>query len=294
MNSSQQSEMSTVQNQQLSNDEIDLVQIAKIIWRGKWIVFIFTIIFAIGSVYYAKSLPNIYRSEALVSPVSEKKDGLGGGLAQLGGLASLAGVNIGGGSGVDKTTLAIETLKSRTFLSKFITSHELMPVLFKDVSPAPSIQNACSKLQKMISITLDTKTKMIRIAIEHESPEIAKDWVTWLIAEINSKMKERDMEEAKKSIEYLNNQISKTNLADIKSILFQLIEEQTKTMMLVNVREEYIFKTVDPAIAPELRFKPQRSTICITGTFVGFILSIAWLLFQNAFLKKVPVQRSLI
>ena len=66
MNSSQQSEMSTVQNQQLSNDEIDLVQIAKIIWRGKWIVCIFTIIFAIGSVYYAKSLPNIYRSEALV------------------------------------------------------------------------------------------------------------------------------------------------------------------------------------------------------------------------------------
>ena len=57
-------------------------------------------------------------------------------------------------------------------------------------------------------------------------------------------------------------------------------------MMLVNVREEYIFKTVDPAIVPEEKIKPRRSIICITGTFIGVALSIAWLLFQNAFFKK--------
>lgn len=273
------------QNQQVSSDEIDLVQIFKIIWKGKWLIIVFTLIFAISSVFYAKSLPNIYRSEALLSPVSEKKDGMSG-LSQLGGLASLAGVSIGSNSGVDKTALAIETLKSRDFLSKFIKSNDLIKDLFKNKNAEPSIQQACAKLQSMISIVSDNKTKMIRIAIENESPEIARDWVTKLIAEINSNMKNRDMEEAKKSIEYLNSQISQTNLADIKSILFQLIEEQTKTMMLVNVREEYIFKTVDPAIAPEQRFKPKRSDICIFGTLLGVALSVGWLLFQNAFFKK--------
>lgn len=273
------------QNQQAPIDEIDLVQISKIIWQGKWIVLGLTLFFALGSIIYAKSLPNIYRSEALLSPITEKKDGMGG-LSQLGGLASLAGVNIGSNSGVDKATLAIETLKSRDFLSKFIKTHDLIKILFENENTEPTIQKACEKLQSMISIVSDNKTKMIRIAIEHESPEIARDWVTKLIAEINTNMKQRDLEEAKKSIEYLNNQIAQTNLADIKTILFQLIEEQTKTMMLVNVREEYIFKTVDPAIAPEQKFKPKRSVICIIGTLLGFALAVSWLLFQNAFLKK--------
>lgn len=273
------------QNQPASIDEIDLVQISKIIWQGKWIVLGLTLIFALGSIIYAKSLPNIYKSEALLSPITEKKDGMGG-LSQLGGLASLAGVNIGSNSGVDKATLAIETLKSRDFLSKFIKTHDLIKILFENENTEPTIQKACAKLQSMISIVSDNKTKMIRIAIEHESSEIARDWVTKLIAEINTNMKQRDMEEAKKSIEYLNNQLAQTNLADIKSIIFQLIEEQTKTMMLVNVREEYIFKTVDPAIAPEQKFKPKRSVICTIGTLLGFALAVSWLLFQNAFVKK--------
>lgn len=278
---------SNIQNQQSLNDEIDFSEMFKIIWKGKWVVIIITFIFAIGSIIYAKSLPNIYKSEALLSPVSEKKDGIGG-LSQLGGLASLAGVSLGGGSGVDKTALAIETLKSRDFLSKFIKANNLTKDLFKNTTNnvEPSIQQACAKLQSMITIISDNKTKMIRIAIENESPELARDWVTKLIAEINANMKQRDMEEAKKSIDYLNNQIPQTNLADIKSILFQLIEEQTKTMMLVNVRDEYIFKTVDPAIAPEQKTKPQRSVICIFGTLMGVALSVGLLLFRNAFMRK--------
>jgi len=278
---------SNIQNQKLLNDEIDFREMFKIIWKGKWVVISITFIFAIGSIIYAKSLPNIYKSEALLSPVSEKKDGISG-LSQLGGLASLAGVSLGGSSGVDKIALAIETLKSRDFLSKFIKANDLTKELFKNTTNnvEPSIQQACAKLQSMITIIPDNKTKMIRISIENESPELARDWVTKLIAEINANMKQRDLEEAKKSIDYLNNQISQTNLADIKSILFQLIEEQTKTMMLVNVREEYIFKTIDSAIAPEQKVKPKRSSICISGTLLGVALSIGLLLIQNAFAKK--------
>lgn len=277
----QQPENNNIQIQQVISDEIDILEYIKIFWQGKWYIIIITFAFAIGSVFYAKSLPNKYKSEALLAPVSEKKDALGG-LSQLGGLASLAGVNLSSSGGIDKTALAIETLKSRNFLGKFITSHKLTPVLFKDVSPEPSIQKACLKLQSMISIISDNKTKMIRISIEHESSELAKQLVTDLISEINDNMKQRDLEEAQKSIDYLNTQISQTNLADIRSILYQLIEEQTKTLMLVNVRAEYIFKTIDPAIVPENKSKPNRAVIFITGTFIGVVLSLVLVLIKNA------------
>jgi LPS O-antigen subunit length determinant protein (WzzB/FepE family) len=58
-------------------------------------------------------------------------------------------------------------------------------------------------------------------------------------------------------------------------MLFSLIEEQTKTLMLANVREEYVFKTVDPAVVPERKSKPMRVFIVIlTALLSGFFMSM--------------------
>ncbi|MFP3758133.1 hypothetical protein SB751_30115, partial [Cupriavidus sp. SIMBA_020] len=45
------------------------------------------------------------------------------------GLASLAGVNLGSGGGIDKTQMALEVLKSRKFTSEFIQKHNILPDL---------------------------------------------------------------------------------------------------------------------------------------------------------------------
>jgi len=43
--------------------------------------------------------------------------------------------------------------------------------------------------------------------------------------------------------------------------------------MLANVREEYVFKTVDPAVAAEKNDKPDRALICVIAAILGFLLS---------------------
>ena len=53
-----------------------------------------------------------------------------------------------------------------------------------------------------------------------------------------------------------------------------MIEEQAKVIMLAEVREEYVFKTIDPAIIPELKFKPKRALVCLLITFLGGVLSV--------------------
>src|SRR5690554_7416717 len=116
----------TTPNQHTNEDEIDLFELFMALWKGKWIIIATTFAFALSSVIYALSQPNIYRSEALLAPVEES-----GGLkmsGQLGGLAALAGVNLGGGGG-SKVGLALEILKSREFLGRFIVKHELKPAL---------------------------------------------------------------------------------------------------------------------------------------------------------------------
>ena len=294
--------MSTNQVQRATEDEIDLRELLAVIWRGKWIIIATTFVFAVAAVFYALSLPNIYKSEALLAPAAEQKSaGLSG---QLGGLAALAGVSLGGGAGVDKTALAIEVVKSREFLSRFIQQRinlqDLMAAKswdlgsntvnydsgifdpqtqrwLREVNPPrqaePSKQEAYKAFSEILTVSQDKATFMVKISIEHVSPYLAQNWLTMLIADLNLEMKSRDMAEAEKSITYLQQQISQTNLADLKAALFSLIEEQTKTLMLANVRDEYAFKTIDPAIVPELKAKPARALIVILAAILGGILS---------------------
>jgi uncharacterized protein involved in exopolysaccharide biosynthesis len=299
----------------VADDEIDLRELFAVIWQGKWIIIAVTAIFAVAAVFYALSLPNIYKSEALLAPAAEQKSaGLSG---QLGGLAALAGVSLGSGAGVDKTVLAIEVVKSRDFLGRFIQQRiqlqDLMAVQswdlttntlkydselynsqtqqwLQDLKPAkqaePSLQQAYKVLSGALNIEQDKASGMVKLSIEHQSPYLAQNWVQMLIAEINLEMKTRDIEEAEKSIAYLQQQISQTNIADLRSALYSLIEEQTKTLMLANVREEYAFKVVDSPIVPEEKAGPARAILVIIGTFLGGFISIMLVLGRAFLLNK--------
>ena len=54
-----------------SKEEIDLVSLLNLIWESKKIIIATTTIFSIVAVIYSLSLPDIYESEALLSPVNE-------------------------------------------------------------------------------------------------------------------------------------------------------------------------------------------------------------------------------
>ncbi|MCL1145229.1 Wzz/FepE/Etk N-terminal domain-containing protein [Shewanella marinintestina] len=308
--------MNPVHNQS-ADDEIDLRELFSVIWQGKWLIIAITAVFAIGSVIFALSQPNTYKSVALLAPASEEQ---GGGLSalagQFGGLASMAGINLGAGGGVDKTQMAIEVIKSRQFASNFIKSHNILPDLMaaeewnmsadtlnydaeiynsetktwvREVKapfkPEPSMQEAYKEFSKAISVNSAKDTGMVTISVEHLSPSVAQQWVDWLILDINKVMKDRDVAEAIRSSEFLNKQIALTNVADIRSILYKLIEEQAKTIMFAEVRDEYVFKTIDPALVPEEKAGPKRALICVLGTMLGGMLAVMIVLIRH-FVRK--------
>lgn len=297
------------QSNAAQDDEIDLRELARAIWQGKWLIMLVTFVFAVTGVFYALSLPDIYKSEALLAPASDSSGMKVSG--QLGGLAALAGVNLGGSGGGDKTALAIEVLKSREFIGRFIEKYDLFvpvmaaeswnrhddalqlnPELYNTVSqkwvrevklpykPKPSILEVYESLSNLLSVSQDKATGMIKLSIEHFSPYLAKKWVDLLIKEINKEMRERDLDEAQSSMNYLKEQISQTDIADVRSMLFSLIEEQTKTVMLASVRDEYVFKTVDQAVVAEKKAKPKRALIVALSVMLGGMLSVMLVLIR--------------
>ncbi|HDY90639.1 MAG TPA: LPS O-antigen length regulator [Pseudoalteromonas sp.] len=301
----------------IADDEVDLRELFHVIKEGKWVVFLVVALFSVASVVYALAQPNIYKSEALLAAAEqEQAGGLGALAGQFGGLASLAGVDLGSSSTTNKTQLALEVLKSRHFTSNFIQKHNILPDLMavkswelsdnrieynaemynekenkwlREVNapfkPEPSMQEAYEEFSQLITADMNKESGMITIAIEHVSPVIAQRWVNWLIEDINTVMKSRDVEEANKSTEFLTKQLEHTKVADIRTVLYKLIEEQTKTIMFANVRDEYVFKTIDPALVPEKKFKPGRALICIFGFLLGGFLGIV-IVVSKYFLKN--------
>jgi len=298
----------------MNDSEIDLRAILSVIWCAKWWMVVITIIFTFLAVVYAINQPNIYKAEALLAPAESKgNSGLAGLAGQFGGLASLAGVNLGAQGG-NKAQLALEVMKSRKFTSEFIEERKLMPNLMAAKSwdpksgvviydealynqkskewmrevtlfrePKPSMQEAYKAFRKILTINTDKDTGMVTISIEHISPNIAKMWVDWLVEDINQSMKERDVLEANQSTDFLTKQLESTNVADIRSVLYNLIEEQAKTIMFANVRDEYVFKTIDPAVVPESKDRPHRGLIILLGFIFGLTLSLTSIFIRSYF-----------
>jgi uncharacterized protein involved in exopolysaccharide biosynthesis len=277
--------------------------------------------FSVASAFYALSVPDEYKSTALLAPASSSGgSGLSKLAGQYGGLASLAGINLGGGSGGDdKVAIAMEIIKTWSFLESFIEQNNLQVALFaatgwnrasnklvinpelydeatnKWVSNAnlekgqkaePSSWKLFIKLKNRINISKDKNSGLISLTVEFYSPELAKQWVKGLVAAINANLKKRDRDEATKSIQYLQEKIQETHVSDMQAVFYQLIEEQTKTLMLAEVSDEYVFKTLSPARVAEIKSKPKRALIAIVGFILGGMLSIIYVLIRYFFLNE--------
>jgi len=299
--------------QHYPDDEIDLRELFATLWRGKWIIILVTIVFAAGGVFYALSKPDIYQSSVLLAP-TQGEGGAGGLSGQLGGLASLAGISLGGG-GSNQTAMAKAVLQSRAFLAGFIHRHNLsIPLMATEAwdmenekwvinrevynpetgewltneqgeSLKPTDWDMVKKFKEHLSLSNDEETGMVTLNIKSQAPVVAKDWAEKLVHDINEHMREQDVKEAEARIAYLEGKLQETNIAGMQQVFYQLIESETRTVMLANAQDEYIFKTVDPAVVPQEKSEPKRALIAVVATMLGGMLGV-FTVFVIAFIRS--------
>ena len=103
-----------------SSKSVDLNELLTVIWKGKSIVISTTLLFAISAVIFSLFLPNIYKSSALLSPVGEES-GVDNSMKSLGGIASLAGIDLQSKGSSTNATKALDKIKSLSFFEENIT-----------------------------------------------------------------------------------------------------------------------------------------------------------------------------
>jgi uncharacterized protein involved in exopolysaccharide biosynthesis len=283
--------------------QMSLSLILNIVWRSKIFIICFTTFFSGLMVMYAVSKPNLYTVEGLyMSKGGEEGGSLAKLAGQFGGLASMAGVQLGGGSS-DKTEVALELLKSRAFLQTFINKYNLTmpliavkewdeinnkliidPKLYDEekgiwvrVAPKgkkviPTAWESYPNLVKNLSVDYVSKKGMLTIKLTYFSPVIAAKWLDLLVKEVNIFWQKKTQLETEKYIRLLHEQTQKTNNTELLTILYSLIGEQTKTLLLNNISDEVMFETVAPIIIPEDKSAPSRAFLClVTFIFSSFI-----------------------
>ena len=295
------------------NNEMNLVDIIDLLWEKKFKILSFTLILSFVIAIYSLTISNKYISSTSLAPVVSKDSQSGNISSSIGSLAGLTGISVGGPGFVDKTTIGLEQLRSRRFVGEFLKKYDL----YKDLVASdgwneksntltydrkiysiknnnwiikPSYEESYLAFNSIFVINQDLETGVITLSIEHYSPFIAKQWLSWIVQEINSITRVDEIKRAENSLNYLKNEIENTKLTEIRFGLTNLALSQHEKIMIAKVTPEYLFKTIDPPYFPEYKSSPRRSVLTILGFFLGLFLSALYFTF-NLYWKEIKASK---
>lgn len=300
------------------DDEIDIKEIFDILFLEKRTIICLTAFISIVAVIFSLLLPNIFESRAILSPV-ESSSNVSSALQNFSGISRFAGINLPSSSETN-TLQAIEKIQSLSFFENNFLPNIFLPDLMAlkswnfqtntleydqklyDINASkwirkydypqrliPSSQESFEEfMTKHFKLIEDKDTGFITLSIKHKSPYIAKEWAELMVDQINLYYREKDKFSSNKTITFLNKEIVKTDLTEIKQTISQLIQDETKKLALIEVNKNYIFDFIDPPAVMEKKSAPKRALICILAAIFGAILSIGYILIKNyVFNKKV-------
>lgn len=288
---------------EIEEDEINLLDLLITLLKHKLMIIVVPLLVAVLAAGYSLTLKNIYRAEVLLAPVGDEK---GGGAASmlggLGGLASLAGVSLGGGGSTEQN---IAILKSREFIWQFVQDKNLMPILFEDawdpvkktwIETDPEKQlgqwEAFRAFSGILFVENDKKTSLITVAIEWKDKQQAAEWANELVLRLNKYLGEQAIARGDGNLEYLNQELMRTQIDDFRKTLFDLIAQEQKKAMLAKTQKDFAFRVLDRAVEPDKKIKPKRALIVLLAGLVAFFLTVIWAFVKEAMqrAKQEPEQ----
>ncbi len=307
-------------------DEIDLLELARVIWGGRKLIMAivigFTLLTAIASLF----MTNIYTAQAMIKPVTSDRGAsrVSALAAQFGGLASLAGIAMPGAA---SSTELVNLLKSNVLKKRVIERYDLLPVLFdkkwdsekktwkggkkggftlnplalltkirpadpnaaKKTPGVPEIWDGIRALTKITKINYNLKEDVITITVNFRDPDVAASIAGYVIEELNEYLSTEAKRIALINKTYLENQLSETTDPLVQQKIYGLIAEKIEMMMMSEVKEGFAFKVLDPPMSPDRKSKPKRAQMVVVAFMVSLFLGVM-IVFARAYVKKIKAK----
>jgi uncharacterized protein involved in exopolysaccharide biosynthesis len=227
----------------------------------------------------------------------------------LGGLGSLAGMNLSGNS-TDPIEYSIAVIKSRDFLGSLLDKPGVKKNLIasKKYNKADkttlfnekifNIQtNAWIKdidflrihkkyYLKNLTLTKNRSNGFLTISFNHISPEFSKYFIDLIIKELNESISVVDIENSEKRLELLLQKSTEKSIKDVNNAILRLIENELKNIAYSKTKVEYMLETIDPAYVPMKPFYPNRVLIILMGILAGIASSFLYIYLRISISKN--------
>jgi uncharacterized protein involved in exopolysaccharide biosynthesis len=233
----------------------------------------------------------VYRATTVLAPATNQNSGRGllsSALSDLGGVAALAGLDVGK---LDpQTEEAMAVLGSREFTESFVHDFDLMPKLFLGRWDAahhtwkpswwrdpPTPAKAFELFERRIRVVnADKKSGLISVQIDWRDRNEAAAWANELVRRVNEEMRTRAIEQADASMAYLEKELQAAQTVTARDAVSRLMETQIKQRMVATVSREYAFTVVDRALPPDRDdpIKPQKPVLIAEGFLLGAVVAV--------------------
>ena len=271
-----------------SEHEVDVVALWWAVWDQKYLVIAIAAVCALIALFVGFTMTPVYRATVVVTPTNDQALSEN---SSLGGLASFAGLGLGM-SGEQLERAAV--LQSRHLVEGFVRKSDVFAELFAQAKKAGikdpgSTWKTTERFRKtVLDIQPDKLKGTTTITVDWTDPAVAALWANEFVALANKLMRDKAIADSTRNIAFLDKEIDKTSSVEIRRAMYNLIEQETKTLMLASGRVEYAFSVVDPAVAPQVRVRPWRSLILLSGVTIGLFLGCFVVYCRERFARPRP------
>ncbi len=309
---------STMPQMQEQEDEIDLLELWRILTSGKWFILSFSFFCTLAAVIVSLNLlPVVYKSDAVLQPTSTEGGSMGG----LGGLAEGLPIDIPSGGG-GKQQKIMDFLNSRNLKMDLIQNYDLLPRLYEDkwnqekkeweIPPGGEKPTVIKAIQNnklnMYDAEKDKESGLMNITWTSQDPEFAAKMVERIIdetrhyleeeyetdAERKLKFVKKQLKQAEEELNYWESQVPSEDLTRAKierersaaQQVYTELRKQLETAKISAEKQVIKFKVLDPPFVPEEKYKPKRGLICAL-TLVASLFIAVFLVFFRHFLINV-------
>ena len=280
------------------DEGVDLFAYLVALLKAKFWILGVAILLGLAALGYSYTLPELYESNVRVDLVNLEDPG---GVSPDNRRASevLTLVEHGFVLGTTKDNyleVMLAKMRSRQFSLMFIEKHNLYKAFFpeqwqeSEQDWLPGFQPDRGQSYQLFNeqvrfIDHNPETDIISVRMRWKDPQLARDWSNAYVDEFNDFMRQQAMVDVSEKKLFLEQELARTTIADIRQSIYRLIEAQTAVAMLASSRDDYILEVIDPALMPFDRHSPSKKTFLILGSFFGGMLAIAIVvanvMFQN-------------
>ena len=210
-----------------------LIDYLQVIARRRRMIFFVTLGAAVISVVYSLILPNIYAAKTLILPAQEDKGLANAMMAQLGGLASLAGASLGG---ANTTDLYVSMLRSEAIKDPIIERFKL-----KNIYKNKYLSDTYKTLDTNAVISAGKKDGIITITVNDKDPKRAADMANAYAEELGKLTVRLNIAGAGKNRSFLEERLSgaKADLARAEEAL-KVFQSKNKAVQVTAQAEAAI------------------------------------------------------